>query len=359
MRPAIPVVQGKTQDLLQAHLSAARALMATARRMYTPVGVRVADRVSRAWMERTGNPLLPELDALAAIVGEPGLHLLNASYEWGCTTGVSGGVLLRTLDWPFSGLGRHVAVLDTEGAAGRYLSVTWPGFAGVLTAMAPGRFAVAINQAKAFHGWVTGALEWPVNRWRMLRSPHLPPAHLLRKVCDEAPDYATALRMLTETPICLPVFFTIAGPNGEGAVIEREPARAHVHPGPAACANHWHYPGLQGTAPRLTCRLDRTSGYGGMSHVRHATMLENLGATEDFRWLQPPVLCRLTRLACVMDPGAGSMSVMGLEGGQQATEILQWQPDSEQSGEARIVAKPPGWRPANEGHEQSTTHSLG
>ena len=58
-----------------------------------------------------------------------------------------GPVLRRTLDWPFPGLGRLVEVTRQRGAAGDFLNVTWPGFAGVLTAVAPGRFAASINQA--------------------------------------------------------------------------------------------------------------------------------------------------------------------------------------------------------------------
>ena len=40
-----------------------------------------------------------------------------------------------------------VEVARQRGVAGDFLSVTWPGFAGLLTAVAPGRFAASINQA--------------------------------------------------------------------------------------------------------------------------------------------------------------------------------------------------------------------
>ncbi|MGE5545620.1 MAG: hypothetical protein ACM33T_01885 [Solirubrobacterales bacterium] len=326
MLPTIPVVAGTTVDLLRAQLPAARALVAQARRMYTPVAVRVADAASRAWLARTRNPYLAEMDALAAELGEPGLHLLNLSYEWGCTTGVADGVLHRTLDWPFPGLGRHVAVLDGQGVAGRTLSVTWPGFAGALTALAPGRFAVAINQAKALHGPLTRVLEWPVTRLRVMASTALPPTHLLRRVCDEAPDYDTAVRMLSETPLCMPVFFSIAAADGRGAVIEREPQRAHLHKAPVACANHWHYPGLHGNTPRALCRIDAAAPYTQGSRARHAAMLDRLatiGEGRPLNWLAAPILCPDTRLACTLDAGRGRLTVVGVEGMAQATEILE------------------------------------
>ena len=44
--------------------------------------------------------------------------------------------LVRTLDWPFTGLGRYVAVARMQGECGDFLSVTWPGYVGALTAMA-------------------------------------------------------------------------------------------------------------------------------------------------------------------------------------------------------------------------------
>src|SRR5437867_11470090 len=45
-----------------------------------------------------------------------------------------------------------------QGIAGDYFSVTWPGYAGVLTAMAPLRFAACLNQApmwrRTHHPWL-------------------------------------------------------------------------------------------------------------------------------------------------------------------------------------------------------------
>lgn len=328
----IPLVVGTSLDLLDAQLMPARALMAEARRRYSALGVVAADRISRNWLKRTDNPYLPELDRLAARIGEPGLHMLNVSYEWACTSGVApapdgtGSRLLRTLDWPFDGLGRHVAVLDTQGAAGRYFAVTWPGFGGVLTAMAPGRFSVAINQAKGFHGRLTQVLEWPLNRVRFLGSRALPPAHLLRGICETAPDYAAAVRLLSEIPVALPVFFTISGIHAdEGCVIEREPDRAHVHGGPTACANHWRFPGLKGSGTTtMAARYDAATPFGKGSRARHDAMLSKLAHTVDgFGWLANPVLIPDTRLACVMNAAQGRMAVVGIEAMQAATEILE------------------------------------
>ena len=80
----------------------------------------------------------------------PASGFSTAPIEWACTALArddDAPWLVRTLDWPFPGLGRHVEIALMRGAAGDFYNVTWPGFVGVLTAMAPGRFAAAVNQA--------------------------------------------------------------------------------------------------------------------------------------------------------------------------------------------------------------------
>ncbi len=233
--------------------------------------------------------------------------------------------LRRTLDWPFDGLGSSVAVLKTKGAAGDYFSVTWPGFAGVLTAMAPGRFSLAVNQAKDWHGKMTRLAEWPVARLRFYVSGALPPVHLARQVCEEASDYDAAVRMLSEMPVCLPAFFVLSGVRpGQGCVIEREGRRAHVHPTPEVCANHWLFPGLHGRGPSPLQRIDRLSDHQRISHARRAALAARQQADDGqgFGWLTPPVLCPDTKVACMAEAGHGWMAVQGIEGMAAATEIL-------------------------------------
>jgi hypothetical protein len=114
--------------------------------------VKPLDTISSSWLRRSPSPYIRELEEIAAIAGRPGVWLVNASYEWGCTTRVDAAgapSLWRTLDWPFRGLGRHVEIALQEGPAGPFYNVTWPGAAGALTALAPGRFAAAIPYSGA------------------------------------------------------------------------------------------------------------------------------------------------------------------------------------------------------------------
>ncbi len=100
--------------------------------------------------------------------------------------------LLRVLDWPFPALGKQVMVVLQKGKAGDFYNITWPGVSGVYTAMAPGRFAAALNQAPMRMHGLGYAGDWLKNRLMAGRETGLPPAHLLRQVFEQADSYETA-----------------------------------------------------------------------------------------------------------------------------------------------------------------------
>ena len=133
--------------LVRAESERFRAIIAAGTEHYGQRTLAVGDEISRRWLAASANSYAAEIEAIAAVVGTPGAFLLNLSYEWACTTSATadpsgtGNRMLRTLDWPLRGLGRNVVVATMEGVAGIYKNVTWPGFAGVATAMAPGRFS--------------------------------------------------------------------------------------------------------------------------------------------------------------------------------------------------------------------------
>jgi hypothetical protein len=103
------------------------------------------DAMTRRWLLRSASPYVGEIAAIAAALDYSGIWFLNGCYQWGCTALAreEAGTtwLARTLDWPFPGLGRHVEIARMRGPAGAFDTVTWPGFVGILTGSAPGRFA--------------------------------------------------------------------------------------------------------------------------------------------------------------------------------------------------------------------------
>ena len=293
-------------------------LMDSARRTYTPAGMRLADARSRTWAARSASPYADAVHQVHRTIGQPGAYLLNYSYEWGCTTGAAdhpeyGPTLLRTLDWPLDGLGRALIAVKQHGSTGRYLSITWPGFAGVLTGIAPGRFAAAINQPPLpYPGWGK-AVGWTAARVKVGRSAAMPPSHLLRLAFDTCRDFGEAVVLIRHTPVCLPAIFTLAGTKpGEAAVVERTETGAFEPAAPAA-ANHWAAsPGPRGR-PRNISSLPRRAAM--------AKLIEG-GVDWSFQWLCPPILQPDTRVAAMACPASGRVIIQGWEKSGPATAVL-------------------------------------
>ena len=280
-----------------------------------------ADWISRRWLEKSGSPYLAELDAIATSLGRPGAYFLNVNYEWGCTVGLRPAAdgrsvqLVRVLDWRTHGLGRHVMAARISGLAGRWLGLTWPGFTGVLQAVAPQRFAAALNQAPMATPVGVMPLDWAVNRRRVWRMPHLTPAHLLRRTFEEARSFAEARTLLIDTPVSAPAIFSLVGLTpDERCVIERLERSAHLREGEAAAsaANHW------------TC--DWTGRPRGEQSERRAREMLTARADLDdpgFSWLTPPILNERTRLVMIADPAQGQCLARGYESGGPATQPLR------------------------------------
>jgi hypothetical protein len=294
--------------------------------------VPVADAVARRWLARSASPYVAEVAKIAAIAQAPGVFLVNTAYEWACTVAAchAGGapVMLRTLDWPFGGLGRKVAVVRQRGPGGEFWNVTWPGAVGVLTALAPGRFAATINQAPLFRrtrGDVLRFADYAVNALRTLaRVRHAPPDHVLRQVFETAASYSDAKAMLSRIPMARPVLISLAGTRPhESCVIEREETAARVIDGPIVVANDWQ-------EPRTGWEARSCGGpFETDSRDRRAALAARMAdRTRPFAWLAPPVRNWATRIAVEMNAGEGTLRVAGFEpvGGvlpaAQATQVF-------------------------------------
>lgn len=324
MLPAIPVVDvgpdfpAGTLDTAE---DVARALLDGATRGVPVAVLKTLDAISRRWLVRQSNPSLVEIDALAARLGRPGGHFLSVNYEWGCSVAVgpspdgASARLTRTLDWHTPGLGRYVMAARVAGAAGPFVTLTWPGFVGVLQAMAPGRFTASINQAPLRRGGGgLFALDWLAAKARAWRSTDRPAVHVLRSVMETARTYGEARRMMIETPVAAPVTFALAGiaPH-EACIIERSERDACVIEGPACVTNHWR-------------GLDHGAHARGIDSEGRLEAMEHAGGIEldaAFPWLRPPVLNELTRLAMVADAARGQLIAQGFEEGVPATRPLE------------------------------------
>lgn len=284
------------------------------------------DALMRRWLSRSASPYTAEIAQIAATLRVPGVWMLNGAYQWGCTALAhadgEGVWLARTLDWPFDGLGRGAEVARMRGGAGDYVSVTWPGYAGVLTGMAPGRFAACINQApmkrRTQHPWLRLYDHAANGMHTLARVRHIPPDHLLRQTFERCDSYRAARRMLETVPVARPVIYTLVGcATGERCVIERAEDHCTTREDETSAANDW-VPARVGWEARLGPRdqLIRSSAEAADQSAARRAALAACGdrvASGAFDWVTPPVLNPYTRLAVVMNPRAGILRAVGYE----------------------------------------------
>jgi hypothetical protein len=333
--PAIPIIDirdGGPLDHARQSAEQARALRDACLDFFPAAAkplVPALDWVSRRWLRRSRSPYLAEIARIAEALDFSGIWLLNASYQWGCTARAveheGAPWLLRTLDWPFKGLGRHLAVARMRGVGGTggdFFSVTWPGYVGALTAMAPGRFAASINQAPMWrrmrHRWLR-PYDFAMNALKIWRRVDLmPPDQLLRQTFEICEDYSAARRMLETTPVARPVIFTLIGCGAnERCVIERTETGFISREDDTCAANDWvpsrpGWEGRIGTRRFLISSFDEATSY---SRARRDALANWDGALADgrFDWLREPVLNPYTRLAVAMCPASGILRVVGYD----------------------------------------------
>jgi hypothetical protein len=284
------------------------------------------DGVARRWLKRSASPYVGEVEAIAAALGFPGIWFLNGSYQWSCTALAreEGGLpwLARTLDWPFAGLGRYAELVRMKGSAGEYINVTWPGYVGALTALAPGRFGAAINQGpmrRRSHSRWLRLYDLAANAIATLRHARaIPPDQLLRQVFEQARGYQDARRMLETTPVARPVIYTLAGcRSGERCVIERTEDGFNTRTDDHGAANDWlestpFWEGRIGASKVFSASFEAAAE---QSRLRREGLALWQGSFDgdSFGWVEPPVLNPYTRIAVEMCPARGLIRAVGYE----------------------------------------------
>jgi hypothetical protein len=283
------------------------------------------DILTRRWLTGSASPYVAEVESIAAAVPYSGVWFLNGSYCWGCTTLAreEAGVpwLVRTLDWPFAGLGRFLELARMCGPAGEFRSLTWPGYVGCLTALAPGRFAAALNQAPMWrrtkHPWLR-PYDLALNALATWRISFVPPDHLLRDVFEHAASFGEARRRLESTPVARPVIYTLVGcAPGERCLIERTERGFATRSEETGAANDW----LRSTPPweaRIRPDLLFTRSYEEAAENSRARRMQlaawsGASAPGGFDWVKPPVLNPYTRVAAEMCPATGTLRARGYE----------------------------------------------
>ncbi len=332
--PIVEVGRYASADLCRQDPERARRLVdaALSRRSHVllPLVTRLLDRISLAWLVRQGDSYLDEIRHVASFLNAPGAYFLNTVYEWACSTSVAadherdGARMIRVLDWGLAGLGRHVVIARQETAHGPFYNATWPGYAGVLTAMAPGRFSAAINQAPRVPVSGIRIVDEVVTQLRVLRtSDTVMASHLLRRVFETAADFKAALHMLADPRVTLamPALFTLAGVEPhEGCIIEALGSERRVHrmardaSGALGIANQWLSPDLRGHARNES----ETPGAPMTAELNNSTRQADVRALQQGRFhgaadLAEPVLNSHTVMVVVANARRGEMTVEALD----------------------------------------------
>ncbi len=305
-----------------------------------PAAVRIGDPISRRWLTRQANPYLAEINAIAAALDRPGAYFLNVVYEWACSTSAApdpdgrGARMIRVLDWGLAGLGAHLVVRRQTSVAGDYDNITWPGFVGVITALAPGRFAAAINQAPrpplSPLPWVDAV----ATRLAMVRNAAgLPASHLLRRVFDEAASFEAAVTMRSDPAfdLAVPAFFTLSGiAPDECCVIEAAGRQRRIQrsPSPAGAvgvANDWLASGFGGAPHRPPPEWRRGLSHRDYNTIRHDMICAvQRGAFRGAADLSPPVLNSHTVMVATLNARTGRLIVEALapRGGGRIPKVI-------------------------------------
>lgn len=167
-----------------------------------------------------------ELATIAQIVNRSPdqVALANFYYEalqqkMGCTAFAcdtpDGPIHARNLDWWTDDemLSRLTCIVRADGGAsvGPYQLVSWPGFIGAFSALAPGRFAITLNAVTSDE---PAAYAQPV-------------VTLIRRALETCREFDEAVALLERTPIAADSLLLVSGTQqGEMVVIERTSTRA-------------------------------------------------------------------------------------------------------------------------------------
>jgi len=272
------------------------------------------DGLAGWWLTRSASHYREELENIVEFLGFPGAMTMNLSYLFACTTAAdldrdNHPRIRRSLDWPFHGLGKCVEVARQSGPAGDYFNVTWPGSVGVLSAMAPGRFAAVINAApmeRRTQSIIGLPIDIALNiRQTLTSADDWPPDHLLRYVFEYSENFDEAIQILLAKPLARPALFTITGAQPhEIAVVERTERHGRVIYGAVTVANDWQKP-----EPGWKARMGHENNV-----ARRAVFTSPEVGEEPFSWVKAPILNNLTRLVVEMSAsGNGELLARGYE----------------------------------------------
>jgi len=140
-------------------------------------------------------------------------------------------------------------------------------------------------------------------------------------VLENAPDYAAARKLLSETRLAVPAIFILSGiKEDDGCVIERTECEAAIR-------------NLESDAVCVANQFETRLAHDGLgwrprpidSHGRAAAAraLSDSDFASDFAWFTPPIANAHSRLAFNADAMRGTLALMGTDGAAPATQVFR------------------------------------
>lgn len=168
-----------------------------------------------------------------------------------------GMIHIRNLDWPGEYVGQYTIKVNFLSHQGEFTAVTWPGFVGIMSAVAKGRFSATINWLP----WLHSAFlpDW-------FPKPNLfgwPASFLLRYIFERCKTFEDALNEIKRKKVVAPVLITLVGPKkGQAVAIERgtHHYRIRHYREPALVATN-HYIADENKRSKVKLREDESNNY--------------------------------------------------------------------------------------------------
>tara|TARA_R110000868_G_scaffold262401_2_gene521064 strand:+ start:41022 stop:41951 length:930 start_codon:yes stop_codon:yes gene_type:complete len=289
--PTVHISQKGFDAFHASHAHKAQELLSAWADFFGKNRLKMDDIISKMMLYNKKFAYKKELEATVKASNLAGVYSLNFNRYLGCTSAIKDSILYRTLDVTAPALGETLHLVEKETPHGAYTNLTWPGFVGVATAVAPNRFALAYNEAPQPNRWPL------INIFNIIVSRNIPPLWLSRQVMENCKNYDEAKKILTHTPLCTSAIYTLMGGEGEGCMIERTPTKSVVHTlnnaGYTVAGNHWQNDKFAG----LVISSKKTS-YERCIFMEKFLRQEKPTNAKPFDWLEHPIANDTTRFAC-------------------------------------------------------------
>lgn len=163
---------------------------------------------------------IEELNSIAEVMEVPvsRVILMQLMYELStcCTSSIintrQDPILVRTMDWNLTSLDPLTINLNVKkGGRIIYQATTWVGYVGILTAVRPDHYAIAINYRRSYTNTI-----W--DNFKACISMRWPIGYLVRDILDGQVDHHGAVELFKKSTLIAPCYITMISRRRKGPI---------------------------------------------------------------------------------------------------------------------------------------------